>query len=285
MSARLSVAPPFSPRLIQAWNTFSRRSRRAENCRKPSHDERASVMAYLPGWPRSSAAARAAARAKSGRPARSPSSSTQRVSLLVRQHVLPELGAEARQPLVDGREPVLRRLVERGAGPHETGVVAVEHARLLGVKTERLAPAIELGDAGIERAVEIERVAVAGEQRRDVALDRLDGVAGIGAGQHEEHVGDAVERAPAPSPAPRWCCRSSAPPDWRRWRRSRRGGAASARSKAGRKCSGPIAPNGGRPKAPVQSVSSGFWRRTIGRRSCASIYGRSAFTRATPAAR
>ena len=37
----------------------------------------------------------------------------QRIGLLVGQHVLPELGAEARQPLVDRGEPVLRRLLER----------------------------------------------------------------------------------------------------------------------------------------------------------------------------
>ena len=67
----------------------------------------------------------------------------QRISFLVRQHVLPELGAEARQPLVDGGQAILRRLVERAAGPHEAGVIAVEHARLLGIEAERLAPAIE----------------------------------------------------------------------------------------------------------------------------------------------
>ncbi len=32
----------------------------------------------------------------------------------------------------------------------------------------------------------------------------------------------------------------------------------SAASKAGRKCAGAMAPNGGKPKGPVQSVNSGF---------------------------
>ena len=41
--------------------------------------------------------------------------------------------------------------------------------------------------------------------------------------------------------------------------------AASARSKAGRKCSGLIAASGGRPNAPVQSVSSGFSEADVGR--------------------
>ncbi len=47
--ARLSVSLPISPRRIQALNASSRRSRRAENCRNGSIDERDSVMTYLPG--------------------------------------------------------------------------------------------------------------------------------------------------------------------------------------------------------------------------------------------
>ena len=39
---------------------------------------------------------------------------------------------------------------------------------------------------------------MAGEQRRDLALDRLDRVTGVGAGLHKEDVGDAFEVAPAP---------------------------------------------------------------------------------------
>jgi len=41
--------------------------------------------------------------------------------------------------------------------------------------------------------------------------------------------------------------------------------AANARSKAGRKCSGLIAPSGGRPNGPVQSVSNGFLEADVGR--------------------
>src|SRR5262245_66168636 len=67
MIALLSFPPPPSPRAIQARKIFSRRSRRAENCRNGSTLERDVVTACLPASPRSSAAARAAARTKSGR--------------------------------------------------------------------------------------------------------------------------------------------------------------------------------------------------------------------------
>ena len=76
MIALLSVLPPVSPRAIQARNAFSRRSRRAENCRNGSTLERCKVMTCLPVMPRSSAAALAAARTKSGRPSRSASVSS-----------------------------------------------------------------------------------------------------------------------------------------------------------------------------------------------------------------
>ena len=73
---RLSVLPPLAPRMVQALNAFSRRSRRAEYCRNGSIEERDSVMACLPGWPWSLAVCAAAARTASGRPARSDSLSS-----------------------------------------------------------------------------------------------------------------------------------------------------------------------------------------------------------------
>ena len=90
------------------------------------------MMAYLPGWPRSSAAARGIGAGKIRQAGEIALLQHQRIGLLVGQHVLPELGAEARQPLVDGGKTVLGRLFERRAGAHESGVVAVEHAGLLG---------------------------------------------------------------------------------------------------------------------------------------------------------
>ncbi len=154
-------------------------------------------MAYLPGWPALLGGRARGGAGEIGQAGEIALLQNERVGLLVGQHVLPELSAEARQPLVDRRQAILRRLLERAARAHEAGVIAVEHARLLGRKAEAVAASIEIGDAGIERAVQVDRVVVAGEQRRDFALDRLDGVAGVGAGQHEEHVGDAVERAAA----------------------------------------------------------------------------------------
>ena len=90
------------------------------------------MMAYLPGRP---ALLGRGARGRAGEIRQAGEIGLveeQRVGLLVGQHVLAELGAEAREPLVDRGEPLLRRLVERRAGADEAGVVALEHARLLG---------------------------------------------------------------------------------------------------------------------------------------------------------
>jgi hypothetical protein len=134
-------------------------------------------------------------------------------------------------------------------------VVAVEHAGLFGVKPERFAFAVERGDAGIERAVEIERVAVAGEQRRDLALDGLSLPLLSTKNTLETRSSARPLRSSATMVLSKLGAAGSAAmvSISARW-------AASARSKAGRKCSGRIASNGGRPKAPVQLASSGFWR-------------------------
>jgi hypothetical protein len=117
----------------------------------------------------------------------------ERVSFLVRQHVLAELGAQAGQPLIDRRQPVLACLIERGAGPHESGVIAIKYPDLLRRQAKRIAPGMEAADAGIERPVKVKHVAVAGEQRRDVPLDGLQGIGGVGPGQDVEHICDTIE--------------------------------------------------------------------------------------------
>ena len=151
--ARLSVAPPFSPRLIQAWNSFSRRSRRAENCRKVSTEERPSVMTYLPAWPRSSAAARALARANSGRPARSPSSSTSAKDFSSASTFCPNWVPRLASRSLMAASRSCAGWSSGAAGAHEAGVVAVEHARLLRVQAKAVAAAVEVVDAGKERAL------------------------------------------------------------------------------------------------------------------------------------
>src|SRR5262249_55468750 len=79
----------------------------------------------------------------------------------------------------------------------ETSVIALEHPRLLVIEPKRMAPAIEIGDAGIERRIEINRVAVASEQRRDLPLCGLDLVRGVGASEDKEHIGHALQLAAA----------------------------------------------------------------------------------------
>ncbi len=52
----------------------------------------------------------------------------------------------------------------------------LQHARLLGVEIEVIAPLVEVGDAGEKLAVEVERALVLRQLRRDVALDGLQRV-------------------------------------------------------------------------------------------------------------
>src|SRR5262249_7519047 len=100
--------------------------------------------------------------------------------LLVGQHILRELGAEGRQPLIDGSKTILSRLLERGAGADESGVIALENAGLLRTEAQRIASPIERGYAAIERRIEVKRIVMAGEPRRHVSPYRLDVVRGVG---------------------------------------------------------------------------------------------------------
>src|ERR1700757_3893712 len=104
MIALLSVAPPPSPRAIQARNAFSRRSRRAEYCRNGSMLERESGTKCPSLRPRSFASPRAGAPPHETRQPRQVllALERERIGLLVGQHVLAERGAQTREPLVDG---------------------------------------------------------------------------------------------------------------------------------------------------------------------------------------
>src|SRR5262249_6618544 len=88
--------------------------------------------------------------------------------LLVGQYILRELGAEARKSLIDGAKTILSRLLKCATGADKSGVVALQNAGLLGTEAQRVASAIERGYAGIECRIEVERIVMAGEGRREV---------------------------------------------------------------------------------------------------------------------
>ncbi len=198
MIAPLSCAPALAPRATKARNAFSRRSRRAENCRNGSSEERESVTACLPGCPRSAAVRAAAARKLSGRPTRSSGAvENHREGFFVGEHVLPELGAQRRQPFADRGEPRLLVGREPGAGAHESRAIAIERARGFRVERQRRLRPVQRFDALEQRVVEKDRAALARQDRRDLALDLLQRVVAVGAGEIEEHRGDAIERLAA----------------------------------------------------------------------------------------
>ena len=208
----------------------------------------------------------------------------QRIGLLVRQHVLTELGAEARQPLVDAPRgdpaPAYRARRPRA----RSGCDSARAREPVRRQAERFAAGVEIGDAGIERAVEIERIAVTGEQRRHRALDRLDGVAGIGAGQHPEQIADPLEHAAASFQ------RGDGVVEGRRSRVGRRCASISARCAAKRRVESRAELLGGDGGERRQAESAGPVReqRDFGNgvRGGHAPYLRSAaVTRATPAAR
>ena len=219
------------------WNAFSRRSRRDENCRKLSTDERARVMAYLPGVATllgGGAGRRAGEVRQAGKIALLQD---HREGLLVGEHVLAELGPEACQPLVDGGKAFLRGLLERGAGAHETGVVALQNPRLLGVRPSVSRRSYRPAMRGIECAIEIERVVVAGEQRGDVPLYGLDLRPRCRLPPARRTHWRRAQAPARSSPAPRSCCRSWRSPVFAAMASISARCSASARSKAGRKCS------------------------------------------------
>ncbi len=119
-------------------------------------------------------------------------------ALLVAEDVLPEARAELGQPFGDGAEPRPVGVAEAGAIADEVPVGDVEHAALLGIEAERIA-ALEHGvDAGEELGVECDALPVAGEDRRHVALDLLQAVVGVGAGEVPEHAADAAQLSSGP---------------------------------------------------------------------------------------
>jgi len=72
--------------------------------------------------------------------------------------------------------------------------LAIEHALLLGREAELIALAVQGIDPAEQRLVHEDAVPVLGLQRRQGALDLLDRVIGVRAGQHAENVGNARKR-------------------------------------------------------------------------------------------
>ncbi len=76
-------------------------------------------------------------------------------------------------------------------------MVALEHAGLLEIKAERFPLRPQGVDPIIERPVEVNVVAMPRQQRRHLALDRLDRIVAVGRGEIEEDRRHPIERAPA----------------------------------------------------------------------------------------
>ena len=76
-------------------------------------------------------------------------------------------------------------------------MIAAKHARLFGRKPELVLARFKRVDALEQSLVQIGLAAMAREYRRDVALDRLQFVIGVGAGQVEKNVSHFVEAASA----------------------------------------------------------------------------------------
>ena len=118
----------------------------------------------------------------------------QHIRLLVGEHVLAETGAKRREPVADVLQPLLRRGVEACPGAAEQRVVAFQHARLLACQAETRGVAMQRVELREQLFVEVNLIPVPGKFWRHVALDRLDRLAGVGAGQHIEHVADPHEQ-------------------------------------------------------------------------------------------
>ena len=115
----------------------------------------------------------------------------------VREHILAELSGERRQPLGDRGQPRLGFGRGGRAGAGEIEMIALEHARLLGREPELRLLRLKRVDAREQSLVQIGVAAMARENRRDFALDRLQFVIGVGAGEIEKDARHFVEPAPA----------------------------------------------------------------------------------------
>ena len=122
--------------------------------------------------------ARGAGAKKSGRPSRSSSSSSMSQAFSSASTFCPNSAAS-----VASRSPIAaRRALASGgaacAGAGEIEMIALEHARLFGRKPELVLLRLQRVDALEQRLVQIGVAAMARENRRDLALDRLQFIIG-----------------------------------------------------------------------------------------------------------
>ena len=116
---------------------------------------------------------------------------------LVLEHVLAELSGERRQPLGDRGQSRFGLRLSACARAGEVEMIAIEHARLLGRQPEFVLVRLERVDALEQSLVQIGLAAVAREEGRDLALNRLQLVIRVGAGQVEENARHFVQAAAA----------------------------------------------------------------------------------------
>ena len=146
--------------------------------------------------PRSRAAWRAASRTNAGRPARSASSFEDEAELaLVGEDVLAEARRQLGEPLHDRRVARLLGRRQLGAGADEVEVEALEDATLLRVELDAVAPLVQRIDASEQRSVGEDAAVVRREQRRHVALHRLQRGRSLARRQVVEQRADALEQA------------------------------------------------------------------------------------------
>ena len=120
---------------------------------------------------------------------------------LVGEHVLAELRRQLGEPPHDLGVALLFVGAEARAGAREVGVIALEHAQLLGAEAELGAPLVQRVDSREQRGVHRDRAVVRGEARRHLRLDRLQRRRRLARRQVEEqllqprdHPAGAVER-------------------------------------------------------------------------------------------
>ena len=159
--------------------------------------DRDRVTAYLPGWPRSAAMRAALVDEKIRQPVEIGLVQEQEPVLFVREHILAERGGERRQPLGDRRQPRLGFGRSGRAGAGEIEMIAAEHAYLFGREPELVLLRFKRVDAREQSLVQVGFAAMARENWRNFALDSLQFVARMGAGEIEKYARHSVEPAPA----------------------------------------------------------------------------------------